>query len=83
MRLCVQLSYYRQLSDTFIVKELAETREEVVLLLNPPEKHQGWVDANDPDDPYPYCLWAHFMHFVQGPHFADSYKQLQIGGGRY
>ncbi|XP_026192432.1 uncharacterized protein LOC34622508 [Cyclospora cayetanensis] len=69
-----QLEYYKQMTDTCRVECQGAPGEEVVYLLHPPQGHPGWVDANNPVDPYPEELWNSFMYgmarFLQSRNFA-------------
>lgn len=56
--------------------------EEVIYLKNPPANHAGWIDATDPNDPYPPEMWSSFMKFVEVLAVSDC-TRLDIGGGRY
>ncbi|OEH78065.1 ost-hth associated domain protein [Cyclospora cayetanensis] len=77
-----QLEYYKQMTDTCRVECQGAPGEEVVYLLHPPQGHPGWVDANNPVDPYPEELWHSFMQFVEALSMSDC-SRLEIGGGRY
>ena len=70
------------MADVCRVEPYGTSGEEVVYLLHPPPNHLGWIDANNPDDPYPEEMWNHFMHFVEALALADC-SRLQIGGGRW
>jgi len=66
---------YAQHADLFVVQQATSQDEATILFVTEPPWFKGWVDIDDPSDPYDESMWEEFTAFLSGEH--------TFAGGRY
>ncbi|KEP64990.1 UNVERIFIED_CONTAM: hypothetical protein HHA_244360 [Hammondia hammondi] len=76
------IAIYALFPTLYRIEWLPQQGERAVFFTIDPPNAKGWIDINDPHDPYPPSMWTAFSNFLYDK-FLLSSAPNGIGGGRY